>query len=323
MRIFFLFAFLAAGCATVPPTLGGSAVPVTVKPLALNAGDPGRTILGRLRYLGGVELSSPDKRFGGLSSLKWRGGRLWAVSDVGDWASFAPVERGGDLVGVEDVRMGDLLDRGGQPLTGSETGDSEALTQDGEGWLVSFEHEHKILRYPRFGGRAETSGLDPQAIFGPLEKNHGVELLASRRGSLFLCAERLASGPAPNCQILGRRGGEPVRLTGPAGLDSETAFPVDASWAADGTLYILFRSWAGGFDNRAAIVARSPLGDMRVLAVLAPPIVADNWEGLALREEGGRTCLYLISDDNFGEYNLPGKPAEWQRTMLMKFELVG
>lgn len=322
MRIFLLLAFAAAACATVPPPDRGDVVPVRARPLRLDARDPGRAILGRLRYLGGVELSSPDKRFGGLSSLKWRGGRLWAVSDVGDWARFAPVERGAELIGIDDLRMGDLLDPDGRPLTGTATGDSEALTQDGAGWLVSFEHEHKILRYARLGAPAQPSGLDPQAIFGPLEKNHGVELLASRHGRLFLCAERLPTESAPNCFV---KNGEdrPVRLTGPVGLDPGTAFPVDASWAADGTLYILFRSWSGGFDNRAALVSRSPLGAIRVLAVLAPPIVADNWEGLAVREERGRTYLYLISDDNFHEYDLPENPAERQRTMLLKFELLG
>jgi hypothetical protein len=323
MRIFSLFAFALAACATVPPQTRGDALPVAARPMTLDARDPGRTMLGRLRYLGGVELSSPDPRFGGFSSLKWRGGRLWAVSDAGDWASFVPSERGGRLTGVEDFRLGDLLGPDGQPLTGTATGDSEALSQDGKGWLVSFEHEHKILHYTRFGAPARPSGLDPQAIFGPLEANEGIETLATRRGGLFLCAERLPTDAAPNCYIRSRRGSEPVRLTGPAGLDPKTAFPVDASWAVDGTLYILFRSWSGGFDNRAAVAARSPFGEMRVLAVLVSPIVIDNWEGLAVREEGGRTFLYLISDDNFRQYNVPYRPTEWQRTMLLKFELVG
>lgn len=323
MRIFSLLAFALAACATVPPQPGGEALPVAARSVTLDASDPARAILGRLRYLGGLELSSPDPRFGGFSSLKWRRGRLWAVTDAGDWASFAPGERGGRLVGVEDFRIGDLLAPDGRPLDNSALWDAEALTPDGPGWLVSFEHEHRILSYPRFGAPARSTGLDPPAIFGPLEENRGVETLASRGGLLFLCAERLPEDAAANCVIRDRGRGEPVRLTGPAGLDPKTAFPVDASWADDGTLYILFRSWSGGFDNRAAIAARSPLGDMRVLATLVPPILIDNWEGLALREERGRTFLYLISDDNFGEHNVPEKPAEWQRTMLLKFELVG
>ncbi|MFL6845471.1 MAG: esterase-like activity of phytase family protein [Allosphingosinicella sp.] len=323
MRIFFPLALLVAGCATLPPAPVGDAIPVAASPLALDSNDPGRSILGRLRYLGGAVLTSPDKRFGGFSSLKWRGGRLWAVTDVGDWASFVPVERAGRLVGAEDFRMGDLLDAGGRPLTGTATGDSESLTPDGRGWLVSFEHEHKILRYDRLGAPAEASGLDPQVLFGPLEKNHGIETLATRGDRLFLCAERLASGSAPNCLIRGGGRDRPVSLTGPEGLDPETAFPVDASWAEDGTLYVLFRSWSGGFDNRAAIVARSPSGETRTLALFVRPVVIDNWEGLAVRDEGSRRYLYVISDDNFHEYDVPEKPAEWQRTMLMKFELVG
>jgi hypothetical protein len=98
---------------------------------------------------------------------------------------------------------------------------------------------------------------------------------------------------------------------------------VDADWGSDGTLYVLMRSWSGGRDNRAAVVARRPDGKSRTLALLVPPIQRDNYEGLAVREEGRRTFLYVISDDNFGEYDDPARPEERQRTLLLKFELVG
>jgi hypothetical protein len=39
----------------------------------------------------------------------------------------------------------------------------------------------------------------------------------------------------------------------------------------------------------------------------------DNMEGLAVHQEGGRTFVTVISDDNFS----PG-----QRTLLLEFELV-
>jgi hypothetical protein len=38
----------------------------------------------------------------------------------------------------------------------------------------------------------------------------------------------------------------------------------------------------------------------------------DNMEGLAVHQEGGRTILTIISDDNF---------SPWQRTLLLEFEL--
>ena len=313
-----------AGCATAPAApAGGERIAVAARPVPLDPTDPDRTLLGRLRYLGGIELESPDSRFGGLSSLKWRDGRLHAVSDAGDWAVLAPAERAGRLEGLEGAALGDLLGPDGGKLEGTETGDAESLAPDGGGWLVGFEHDHKILRFPALGTRAEPSGLDPPALFGALEPNKGVEALATRGDAMFLCAERLPTGAATNCFMREPGRTDPVRLPPPGGLDPLAAFPVDADWGGDGTLYILFRSWSEGNDNRAAIVARSPLGDLRTLATFLKPLTLDNYEGLAVREERGRTFLYIVSDDNFGEYDEPGKPETWQRTLLLKFELIG
>jgi hypothetical protein len=313
---------LLAACASLQPP-APAPVPVEAVPIHLDAAAPARAILGRLRYLGGLQLDSSDKRFGGISSLKWRRGLLYGVTDTGDWISIRTVERGGRLEGASVTGLGDLLGPDGGKLEGSATGDAESLTRDGNGWLVAFEHDHKILRYRQLGGVAVSSGLEPRAIFGPLEKNNGVETLASRRGRLFLCAERLPTPAAPNCFIRDRKGSQAVDLSPPAGLDPATGFPVDADWDDDGTLYILMRSWSGGMDHRAAILSRAPDGKLRTIATFVAPVIRDNYEGLAVRQEAGRTFLYLVSDDNFGEYDDPSKPGTWQRTLLMKFELVG
>ncbi|HWH22836.1 MAG TPA: esterase-like activity of phytase family protein, partial [Allosphingosinicella sp.] len=84
-KLLSLLGLAAAGCASVQPLEPTGVIPLTVRAVELDSTHPGRSILGRLRYLGGVELSSPDKRLGGISSLKWRGGNLHAVTDVGDW----------------------------------------------------------------------------------------------------------------------------------------------------------------------------------------------------------------------------------------------
>lgn len=304
------------------PQQAGDPIAVTARAVPLDPTDPKRETLGRLRYLGGLELDSHDGRLGGLSSLKWRDGRLHAVSDIGDWFTILPVERGGRLTGARVTAVGDLLASDGVELQGTATADAEGLAIDGDGWLVSFEHEHKILRYPRLGSLAQESRLQPTELFGPLGENYGVEAIARRDGRTFLCAERLASEVAANCQLRSAGGVEQVRLTGPEGLDPKTAFPVDADFAADGTLYVLFRSWSGGRDNRVAIIARSSGGEVTTIATFLQPVTLDNYEGLALREEGERTFLYIVSDDNLRQYNDPAKPEGWQHTYLMKFELL-
>jgi hypothetical protein len=319
-RLLFLVLLIAAVSVSAATVVPPFAVATSVVPL--DPTRPERTLLGRLRYLGGVEMDSEQSLVGGFSSLKHYRRRLYAVTDAGNWAIIDPVERKGRLVGAFLSDMGQLHGPDGTALRGTATGDAESLAHDGRGWLVAFEHDHKVLRYGDLGGRAEASGPDPRALFGELDENKGVETLAARRGRLFLCAERLPAA-APNCFIRSRSGDEAVRLPPPPGLDPEAGYPVDADWGRDGTLYVLMRSWSGGRDNRAAVIARRPDGKLRTLALLAPPIQRDNYEGLAVREEGKRTFLYLITDDNFGEYDDPAKPEDRQRTLLLKFELVG
>ncbi|MBU1154745.1 MAG: esterase-like activity of phytase family protein, partial [Proteobacteria bacterium] len=65
-------AILSLACASPgpPPTPGeGRSVLVRSAAVALDPANPRRTNLGRLTYLGGLELSSPDPAFGGLSGL--------------------------------------------------------------------------------------------------------------------------------------------------------------------------------------------------------------------------------------------------------------
>jgi hypothetical protein len=320
-----LFAALLALCAcasgnTSPPT----PLPTLTETVPIDPTHPDRDQVGDLHYLGGIEIRSPDKRVGGFSSLKRQSGRLYAIVDEGDWAIIDPVEQNGRLVGAKVSQMGDLHDANGAVIEGSDKADAESLAPHRGGWLVGFEHRHRIDWYKSLAGRSQPSGLDPIEMFGNLAPNNGVETLATRDGRIFVCAERLPAEGAANCMIVGPHGREPVSIPPPGdGLDPKNAFPVDADWAADGTLYILIRSWSGGTDLRSAIVRRSPDGRLRTLAAFVKPLTVDNYEGLALRQEGGRTFLYMISDDNFKAYNEPAKPETWQRTLLMKFEVTG
>ncbi len=48
------------------------------------------------------------------------------------------------------------------------------------------------------------------------------------------------------------------------------------------------------------------------VARLAPPVLTDNFEGMALEYKDGQRILWLVSDDNF---------LFFQRTLLLKFAL--
>jgi hypothetical protein len=60
-----------------------------------------------------------------------------------------------------------------------------------------------------------------------------------------------------------------------------------------------------------AATPQAPL-PTRLLARWQSPVLLDNMEGLALRREGDRVFVYLVSDDNLNSL---------QQTLLMKFEI--
>lgn len=134
-----------------------------------------------------------------------------------------------------------------------------------------------------------------------------------------MCGE-WADPARPNCLRITDSGTAPFHLAAPAGIAEVGGVPTDAACKADGICYVLFRSYVPGAGNRAAIVELAADGAAKTLAVLAPPLGIDNFEGVAVRTEPGRTFLYLVSDDNFR--NCENRPADdCQRTLLMKFEI--
>lgn len=287
-----------------------------ISPVALDPADPDQTRVGALIYRGGLDIPRMGQNIGGLSALRWdeESGRLLALMDDARFVWITPQERGGRLVGLGAIEAGPLLGLDGEALTGKQTADSEGLTRSAEGgWLVSFERDHRIWRYARLDAPGEPTGIDPVAIMGALEPNGGTETIAVDERALFLCAESERAAPAPNC-FWHRRGMEPapLRVEPPENMRAIGAVPTDADRASDGTLFVLFRSYAPSRGNVAGIVALGADDFVRDIATLRPPLSVDNFEGLAVREEAGKTYLYIVSDDNF---------SSGQRTLLMKFEI--
>ena len=296
-------------------------LPLTSIAVPLNPDDLAQSTVGDLRYLGGLVLRSTTRLFGGLSGLRaGPGGRLLAISDNGNWVSFVTVERDGRLAGVRDGIIAPLLDAGDRKAKSKSAGDAESLDwnpQTGEA-LVSFEQDHRIQRYlgidPARPGtlRAMPTEVTRNAATAGWPANGGGEALAVLGdGSRVLFEEEgeAANGLSPvlrvkdgvTRQLLYRR---------PAGYK-----PTDAIEIAPGELLVLNRHYTV-FDGVSAILARVKVADImepREVARLAPPLTVDNMEGLAVRKEGGRTFVYMVSDDNFNAV---------QQTLLLKFELV-
>ncbi len=304
---------------------------VSAVPISFDRDHPERIRFGKLEFRGGLNLFAKSRHFGGYSGIAIdpSGTTLLAVSDAGTWMRATLAYDGRRLKDLDDVVLGPILGHDGTPLRTESERDAEGLamisgdTRAGTAY-VSFEREHRILRYPfdatRFGPP------DRQAIALPKEAramgaNQGIEALALIRvgplkGTLVAIAERLTDpngnfkgwmigGPSPGAITVRRLGG--FDITGAAALP-------------DGGIVLLERRfrYREGVQMRVRRIAAAELRPGRlitgeVLLEATDRLNIDNMEAIAVhRSHAGETILTLMSDDNF---------SMLQRSLIMQFAL--
>jgi cyclophilin family peptidyl-prolyl cis-trans isomerase len=315
-------AFALAALALTAPDLAAQAPDAFLPDTATVtlAPDESGTRVGELIFRGGVSIAPDKAEIGGISSLEWHDDTLFAVTDDGRWMQLSIDEVGTKLVNVSGIRLGQLRDAKGGTLGAKQRGDAEALTRLPSGeWLVAFEQDHRLWRYADLEGPASGIDTSAAALTTGADANAGIEALAAYPGGLIACGEWVDAA-RPNCLRIADGTANPFHLAAPEGIAAAGGVPTDAACKADGTCFVLFRSFNPGEGNRAAIIALAPDGTATPLGVLAPPLNLDNFEGLAIREVPGKSFLYLVSDDNFRNCAQSERPG-CQRTLLMKFEI--
>ncbi len=307
-------ALLGAGAARAEP------VELRATPVALDPAHPGPARVGRLTYRGGVQLQSAS--VGELSALYVSpdGAQLVAVSDRGYWLRAAlEYDALGDLAGVTRAETGPLADTQGRPLEGKAHQDAESLVRQADGsWIVGFERQHRLWRYPAGGPPLEGPATPLQAPKGlrRAPENGGVEALALLRdGRLVIVTEELPAGRARRGFVrTGRHWHSfayPVdgllRASDAAELRSGALLVLERGYSPDSGVVVRLRHVAARELRKGALVTGA------VVAELRAPLAVDNFEGLAVRGgPGGETFVYLLSDDNLNPQ---------QRTLLMMFTL--
>lgn len=313
--------------------------------------NPFRRDVGELDFVAGFDLTSTDKRFGGLSGLELRDdGGLLSVSDAGD---FVWIDLAADGLTPKRALIAGMLDSEGNALKGKAGGDAEGLALNGDVALVSFERNHRVLAYDlgkcaalargapiAFGGHA---GSLPKAFERrglKVSENQGPEALAIAPGWMLITGLEAPSGGAgavsaraieatPEFDLLIGKGAPEL-----VGLDALTT----AGDERKVRLFSLHRSSSALSSNAITIIetqlqatldqsnlparviseidersrARYRVVSSRVLAEMNVFVTIDNFEGIAARAlPDGRVRLYVISDDNF---------SARQRTLLMIYE---
>lgn len=292
---------------------------INAKPVFLNSTSPQQHHVGRLEYLQGWELKSDHPSFGGLSAMVIRpDGRIIALNDSGD------------LFGLRLPGEGDSMREfiAPLPIRPQERNwpkwkwDSEGLMHDprsGRYW-VTFELIHRICRYSPAFARVEEC-QEPKAM-EDWPSTAGAEAAVRLPDGRFLIFAEGAFGSRGSTEVLlfshdpSEPGQAPVRL----GYQPLQGYRItDAVWLKPGKLLTLNRRVTifDGFTAKLAVVdidhlSPGKLLQSREIASLRPPLLADNFEALAVSKEGGRDIVWIASDDNHQFF---------QRTLLLKFLL--
>lgn len=321
-------ALLLAGCSQStagdePMLAQWRAVEVTATPIALGVEE-----VGRLRFRGGLVLSSDDSVFGALSGFEvLDNNRVLFLNDDAEWFEARLVlDESGALTGLADVRYAIMRNERGDIFSYQDNlDDSEGLTQllDGR-FAASFEGTQSIQIFDmNRDGPFGPSSVGPRlAGTDVLPKNAGLEAIATAEdGALIVGAEGSGLATTPIWR---------VRLDATEPTPPLIQFPLAEGYsltaldrAPDGGFVALERFYAPIVGARAKIAyfpasaldsGAEVLPDVVELATLAPPMVIDNFEGVATqRLPDGTTRIYVVSDDNYNRH---------QRTILYAFDVV-
>lgn len=268
---------------------------------------------GPLQLESAWELVSTNSLAGGFSSLVQRpDGTFLSASDSGRLINFARP----DSV-VAPIRL--------QPFLATRRDnklevDVESLAIDprtGEVW-AALEHSQEIIRV---GSRLDRRASVRAREMTDWGKNAGPEAMVRLADGRFLVIEERPSRDGLHAALLFPgdpvAGGKPMAFRFQA---REGFRPAEVAQLPDGRLAVLLRKLEWAFPPRfpvqIVIADPSEIAEEKVLrstplALIDEPLPSDNYEGMAVIDEGdGTWTLWLISDDNYAYY---------QRTLLLKF----
>ncbi len=312
-------ALLPAPHSNKPDQVHAGPLLVAATPLSLSSSDPSLTRVGTLDYLGGWVLESRHPGFGGISSLLVEPpGQILGLSDTGTLMGFhvgPGTPRRRPFIAPLPIRPQDRDKE-------SWAWDAESMTHDpasGRYW-VGFELQQMICRYAPGFARVEACRVWPEIEAWPATGS--IESFTRLVDGRFVAIGEMGMTSDGRHDMLLFHGdpadaatADPIHLRymPPQGYRPTDVVALDARH-----LLVLNRrlTLQELFTATIAVVELPPrlepnmLLKARTLARLAPPLLADNFEGIAVTREAGRAIIWIVSDDNHEFF---------QRTLLLKF----
>jgi hypothetical protein len=312
-------------------TLKAHKIDVSSQSISFDRVNPDNNVYGRLRWRGGLVLSSDAQEFGGYSGvvITSNGDNLIAVSDQGTWITADLIYKNNHLTGFSNARIGPLMARNGKNLRRKKFADAEDIAlwkKKGITYaLISFERKHRIGRFPinKSGIKKPSNYLTlPKGVFKTTQ-NKGLEALTiltdkKNKGTVLTFLERRhdKNGNHKGWLIRGKKSW-PIRLKRRDGFDV-----TGLTTLANGNVLVLERQFSifSGVQMRIREIRKQ---DIRKKAVLDGEILIsatmryniDNMEGISAHtNKMGENIITLISDNNFNKSGL-------QRTVLLQFKL--
>ncbi|MEP9372977.1 esterase-like activity of phytase family protein [Mesorhizobium sp. KR1-2] len=271
------------------------------------------TRFGPLEFVGGLEMVSPSRHFGGFSAMRFLapGKDFIGVADTGFWF-FGRVTRDAEQrpTGVTDFRMVQMVDEAGKPIDDKWRVDAEGLAVKDGVATVGFERDHRVaqFRIDPDNMRAAFRRLDFLVPKHELRMNRSFEAVAyapesgALKGALVVVTERSLDkqGNVFAAVLDGPRKGV-FTVVRSDGFDV-----TDGAFLPNGDLLLLERSFTimQGVRMRlrrlpADSIGKGKVADGPVLMQADMNYQIDNMEAMDVwRRADGALMVSLMSDDN-------------------------
>jgi len=306
--------YVGRGWAVKALEVGPFAAVIKAEALPLHSGDPALKQVGDLSYVAGWVLTSESDHFGGFSGmvLAADGKSIVAINDKGDW-----LEAKLDLTAQNPLSGGLLYPvQNSSGMLDKVDFDAESLIRVEDGYLVSFEQNHRVLEVASIGGVGKPAVYNKHADLSVLSSNGGIEAMARLSDdALLMFGERGLDQQKTLPVWIARADSAELRRFKPPHNYS----PTDAATLPDGGVLLLLRHYSqlDGVSAKLMYLSANDIAGDGVLkgkeiAHLADPLAVDNMEALDIQvQDDGSIRLFVLSDDNFNPL---------QRTLLLIFD---